>query len=253
MSRVSVPCHVKGTVALQVGDVRTSQGRPGVLVIDVTFPSVAPFELQEITFKNYYTAFLTIRVRQHTSTHTPAKWVTCLRDYCLMPDPHSEEGAQEYVSLFKQQMLCDMARVLELRLILRQPSPLWLSFTVEELQIYQQGPKDLGIWFQGSPTLPASGQYAFALQSPSMTFPKWLSHPVPCEQPAPLLEGTAGERPMATDLLLLEQGLPEPSRVSSEVQQMWALTEMIRASHTSTRIGRFDVDGCYDLNLLSYT
>ncbi|XP_057168082.1 nicolin-1 isoform X1 [Ursus arctos] len=165
MSRVSVPCHVKGTVALQVGDVRTSQGRPGVLVIDVTFPSVAPFELQEIMFKNYYTAFLSIRVRQHTSTHTPAKWVTCLRDYCLMPDPHSEEGAQEYVSLFKHQMLCDMARVLELRLILRQPSPLWLSFTVEELQIYQQGPK-----------------------SPSMTFPKWLSHPVPCEQPAPLIE-----------------------------------------------------------------
>uniref|UniRef100_A0A2K6K6I2 Nicolin 1, tubulin polyglutamylase complex subunit n=2 Tax=Rhinopithecus TaxID=542827 RepID=A0A2K6K6I2_RHIBE len=175
MSRILVPCHVKGTVALQVGDVRTSQGRPGVLVIDVTFPSVAPFELQEITFKNYYTAFLSIRVRQHTSAHTPAKWVTCLRDYCLMPDPHSEEGAQEYVSLFKH-------------------------------------------------------------QSPSMTFPKWLSHPVPCEQPAHLCEG-----------------LPDPSRVSSEVQQMWALTEMIRASHTSTRIGRFDVDGCYDLNLLSYT
>ncbi|XP_053455843.1 nicolin-1 isoform X3 [Nycticebus coucang] len=178
MSRVSVPCHVKGTIALQVGDVRTSHGRPGVLVIDVSFPSVAPFQLQEIMFKNYYTAFLSIRVRQHTSMHTPAKWVTCLRNYCLMPDPHSEEGAQEYVSLFKHQMLCDMARVLELRLILRQPSPLWLSFTVEELQIYQQGPK-----------------------SPSMTFPKWLSHPVPCEQPVPLLE----------------------------------------------------VDGCYDLNLLSYT
>ncbi|XP_053455842.1 nicolin-1 isoform X2 [Nycticebus coucang] len=196
MSRVSVPCHVKGTIALQVGDVRTSHGRPGVLVIDVSFPSVAPFQLQEIMFKNYYTAFLSIRVRQHTSMHTPAKWVTCLRNYCLMPDPHSEEGAQEYVSLFKH-----------------QPSPLWLSFTVEELQIYQQGPK-----------------------SPSMTFPKWLSHPVPCEQPVPLLEG-----------------LPDPSRVSSEVQQMWALTEMIRASHTSARIGRFDVDGCYDLNLLSYT
>lgn len=39
------------------------------------------------------------------------------------------------------QMLCDVARVLELRLILRQPSPLWLSFTVEELQVYQQGAK----------------------------------------------------------------------------------------------------------------
>ncbi|XP_031202257.1 nicolin-1 isoform X1 [Mastomys coucha] len=214
MSRVLVPCHVKSTVALQVGDMRTSQGRPGVLVVDVTFPNIAPFELQEIMFKNYYTAFLSIRVRQQTSLNTPTKWVTCLRDYCLMPDPHSEEGAQDYVSLFKHQMLCDMNRVLELRLILRQPSPLWLSFTVEELQICQQGPK-----------------------SPSLAFPKWLSHPVSNEQPAPHLE----------------QGLPDPSRVSSEVQQMWALTEMIRASHTSTRIGRFDVDGCYDLNLLSYT
>uniref|UniRef100_A0A2R9B8B5 Nicolin-1 n=1 Tax=Pan paniscus TaxID=9597 RepID=A0A2R9B8B5_PANPA len=206
MSRVLVPCHVKGTVALQVGDVWTSQGRPGVLVIDVTFPCVTPFE--GITFKNYYTA-----AGHGGSPHTPAKWVTCLWDYCLMPDPHSEEGAQEYVSLFKQQILCDMARISELHLILQQPSPLWLSFTVEELQIYQQGPK-----------------------SPSMIFPKWLSHPVPCEQPA-----------------LLHEGLPDPSRVSSEVQQMWALTEMIWASHTSARIGHFDVDGCYDLNLLSYT
>lgn len=47
MSLVPVPCHVKGTVALQVGDVRTSQGRPGVLVIDVTFPSLAPFEVSK--------------------------------------------------------------------------------------------------------------------------------------------------------------------------------------------------------------
>lgn len=41
--------------------------------------------------------------------HTPVKWVTCLRDYCLMPDPHSEEGAQEYVSLFKHQVSWDSA------------------------------------------------------------------------------------------------------------------------------------------------
>lgn len=47
MARVAVPCHIKSTVALQVGDMRTSQGRPGVLVIDVTFPSVPPFEVSE--------------------------------------------------------------------------------------------------------------------------------------------------------------------------------------------------------------
>uniref|UniRef100_A0A7N4NX31 Nicolin 1, tubulin polyglutamylase complex subunit n=1 Tax=Sarcophilus harrisii TaxID=9305 RepID=A0A7N4NX31_SARHA len=173
MSRVQVPCHIKGAVALQVGDVRTVQGRPGVLVIDVTFPTAGPIELQEITFKNYYTAFLSIRVRQPGS---PNKWITCLRDYCLMPNPHNEEGAQDYVSLYKH-------------------------------------------------------------QSPSSAFTKWLSHPAPYEQPA----------------LLLQQALPDPDKVSSEVQQMWMLTEMIRANRTTARIGRFDVDGCYDLNLLSYT
>lgn len=47
MSRMLVPCHVKSTVALQVGDMRTSQGRPGVLVVDVTFPNVAPFEVSD--------------------------------------------------------------------------------------------------------------------------------------------------------------------------------------------------------------
>ncbi|XP_044534274.1 nicolin-1 isoform X1 [Gracilinanus agilis] len=215
MSRVQVPCHIKGAVALQVGDVRTVQGRPGVLVIDVTFPTAGPFELQEITFKNYYTAFLSIRVRQLGSpNHSSNKWITCLRDYCLMPNPHNEEGAQEYVSLYKHQMLCNLEKVLELRLILRQPSPLWLNFTLEELQFFQHGP-----------------------QSPSSAFTKWLSHPAPYEQPS----------------LLLQQALPDPDKVSSEVQQMWMLTEMIRANRTTARIGRFDVDGCYDLNLLSYT
>lgn len=50
-------------------------------------------------------------------------------------------GLAGSLSVCMCQMLCDMSRVMELRLILRQPSPLWLSFTVEELQIYQQGPK----------------------------------------------------------------------------------------------------------------
>lgn len=193
-------------------------------------------------------------------------------------------------------MLCDVARVLELRLILRQPSPLWVSFTVEELQVYQQGAKvrdslswwpalsqgglsvagragggvgvggqdgetrgrpswKLASWesrklmrgtlcphmpliFAASHLLQSRRRFCslcpwgppseglresdcpvglcgpragfsqcsrrpgpwelvpglspssslFAFQSPSMTFPKWLSHPAPCEQPAPLLE-----------------------------------------------------------------
>lgn len=37
------------------------------------------------------------------------------------------------------------------------------------------------------------------------------------------------------------QELPDPEKVSTEVQQMWVLTEVIRARQAAARIGRFDV------------
>ncbi|XP_029455483.1 nicolin-1 isoform X6 [Rhinatrema bivittatum] len=110
-------------------------------------------------------------------------------------------------------MLCDLDQVTSLRLILRQPSPVWLHFNLEELQIYQCGQ-----------------------ESPQKGFPLWLSCLLPQEQP-----------------VKLHNGLPDADKVSSEVQQMWVLTEIIQANETAARIGRFDVDGCYDINLLSYT
>ncbi|XP_010716641.1 nicolin-1 [Meleagris gallopavo] len=86
-------------------------------------------------------------------------------------------------------MLCDMEQVTALRFILRQPSPAWLHFGIEELQLFPPGTKEL----------------------------------------------------------------PDPEKVAAEVQQMWALTEVTRARQATARIGRFDVDGCYDVNLLSYS
>ncbi|XP_027556574.1 nicolin-1 [Neopelma chrysocephalum] len=169
-------------------------------------------QVQEIVFRNFYTAFLSVRV-QRPGPGGSRRWVTCLRDLCLMPCPHTEEGSQDYFCLHRQQMLCDVDQVTAMRFILRQPSPVWLHFTIEELQIFPPGQK-----------------------SPQKDFPSWLSQLTPPEQPASL----HGE-------------LPDPEKVSTEVQQMWVLTEVIRARQAAARIGRFDVDGCYDVNLLSYT
>uniref|UniRef100_A0A8B9S8F1 Nicolin 1 n=1 Tax=Apteryx owenii TaxID=8824 RepID=A0A8B9S8F1_APTOW len=119
-------------------------------------------QLQEIVFRNFYTAFLSVRV-QRASAEGPRKWVTCLRDYRLMPSPHTEEGSQDYFSLFRHQMLCDVDQVTAVRFILRQPSPVWLHFTIEELQIYPPSQK-----------------------SPQKDFPSWLSQLTPPEQPANL-------------------------------------------------------------------
>ncbi|XP_048348130.1 nicolin-1 [Sphaerodactylus townsendi] len=209
-------CTIKSPVMLQVGDMKTEQGRPGVAVIDVMLPHSQTIDLQEIVFKNYYTAFLSLRVLRQSTTDggdgSPSKWVTCLRNYCLMPNLHAEQGSQDYFSVSRHQMLCDMDQVAAIRLILRQPSPVWLHFSIEELQL-----------------IPASQK------SPQKGFPAWLSCP-------------SQERPA-----ILHDGLPDADKVSSEVQQMWVLTEMLQASQPTAQIGRFDVDGCYDLNLLSYT
>ncbi|XP_024049438.1 nicolin-1 isoform X3 [Terrapene carolina triunguis] len=193
-------CTVRSPVALQVGDVKTDLAQPGVAVIDVALPPAQPLDLQEIVFKNSYTAFLTVRVQRRrpcdVGRASARKWVTCLWNHCLMPSPHTEAGSQDYFSLFRH-----------------QPSPVWLHFTLEELRLYPRGQQSL-----------------------QTDFPSWLSHLAPQQQPENL-----------------HGGVPDPEKVSTEVQQLWVLTEMIRANQTAARIGRFDVDGCYDINLLSYT
>uniref|UniRef100_UPI00398F04AA nicolin-1 isoform X4 n=1 Tax=Pristiophorus japonicus TaxID=55135 RepID=UPI00398F04AA len=174
MADDSIACIIKSPIALQAGDMKTDSAKPGVFVIEVTFPRERIINLQKITFKNYYTAFLTVRLQRRVTVESDRKllkWKTCLRNMCLMPNPHTENGAQDYFSIYRHQKV--------------------------------QGP--------------------------------WLSQLTP-------------ERP-----LNLSDGLPDPEVVASSVQQMWVLTEMVRNNPSTARVGRFDVDGSYDVNLLSYT
>lgn len=41
------------------------------------------------------------------------------------------------------------------------------------------------------------------------------------------------------------QDLPDPHTVSSSIQQMWALTEVMQTQQTTASVGRFDV-GLFD-------
>lgn len=60
-------------------------------------------QVQEIVFRNFYTAFLSVRV-QRPGPGGSQRWVTCLRDLCLMPCPHTEEGSQDYFCLHRHQV-----------------------------------------------------------------------------------------------------------------------------------------------------
>uniref|UniRef100_A0A4W3K9P7 Nicolin 1, tubulin polyglutamylase complex subunit n=1 Tax=Callorhinchus milii TaxID=7868 RepID=A0A4W3K9P7_CALMI len=204
MTEDSVACVIKTPVPLQIGDIKSNSGKPGVFAIDISFPRERGINLRAITFKNYYTAFLTIRIHRPVlseSDKKTAKWNTCTRNLPLMPNPHAEKGSQDYFSVHKHQMLCEPNGVTAMRLILRQPSPVWLSFSVEDIKLYECDQDNLQ---RGNGS--------------------WLSHLTPLERP-----------------LNLNVGLPDPEAVASSVQHMWLLTEMVRNTPTCTRVGRFDV------------
>lgn len=213
MTDSSVACTVKSPVALELGEAITAASRPGVFVIDVTFPHGQAVNIQEISFKNYYTAFLMVRMqRKDPDKDGSTKWITCLQNHCLMPNPHTEECSQDYFSIYRQQMLTEPDDVTLVRLILRQPSSAWLNFSLEEIKIH-----------------------LCANEDSERDVPAWFSNLTPVDQPPDL------------------EGLPDPQAVSSSIQQMWALTEVMQTHQTAAPIGRFDVDGCYDVKLLSYT
>ncbi|XP_028285172.1 nicolin-1 isoform X1 [Parambassis ranga] len=208
-----VACTVKPPVYLQIGDAKTDATHSGVCVVDVTLPFGKPVNIEEITFKNYYTAYVTVRLlRRSPGQDAPAKWCTVLRDLRLMDNPHTEGGSQDYYSIHRTQMQAEPDHVVSIRLILRQPSSAWLTFSLEEIRVFPHVEPD-----------------------PEKEVSDWLS-----------------------DLMLMDQhpdleGLPDPQTVSSSIQQMWALTEVMQSNQTTASIGRFDVDGCYDINLLSLT
>ncbi|XP_060593717.1 nicolin-1-like isoform X2 [Ruditapes philippinarum] len=49
------------------------------------------------------------------------------------------------------------------------------------------------------------------------------------------------------------EGVTNLEALSSTLQQLWALSEEVAAQQTNRALGRYEVDGCYEINLLSYT
>lgn len=61
--------------------------------------------MEEITFKNFYTAYLSVRLlRRSPGQDAAAKWSTALRDLPLMDNPHTEGGSQDYYSIHRTQV-----------------------------------------------------------------------------------------------------------------------------------------------------
>ncbi|XP_055882304.1 nicolin-1-like isoform X3 [Biomphalaria glabrata] len=226
-----INCTIKHTVTLSPssGRATASQGIPfhsGCKAIDVYFPSVINPEASEggeiigaVEFQNDYAAFITIRVKTKATDQAtkPASsdqdWKTVVNAFKLMPDCHAEMGSQDTFCITRKQFACDLNNVISLRFILQQPSPMWKDFNIHKIKLFKS----------------SGNRKHFAL-------PNWLTE-------------SGSSKPRRKEL----EGVPDIDILSSNLQQMWALAEEAAANQPEQSIGRYEVDGCYDINLLAYT
>ncbi|XP_061543267.1 nicolin-1 isoform X2 [Phycodurus eques] len=212
-----VACTLKPPVFLHFGaeDAKTHTRCSGVCVIDVTLPPGKTVNIETIDFKNFYTALVSVRLQRRRPGRegAAAEWRTALGDRPLMSNPHTEAGAQDYYSIHRNQMRVEPDDVSSVRLILKQPSSAWSTFSVEDVRIFPH-------------TQP----------EPDKELSDWLLA-LNLVDPDPHVQGPV-----------------DAASVSCSLRQMWALTQVMQSSQSSTTsVGRFDVDGCYDISLLSLT
>ncbi|XP_061147860.1 nicolin-1 isoform X2 [Syngnathus typhle] len=212
----AVACALKPPVFLHFGGSKMQVSCSGVCVIDASLPPGKTVNIETITFKNFYTALVSVRLRRRSPGRKGegGRWCTALRDCPLMTNPHAESGAQDYCSIDRKQMRMEPDDVSSVRLVLKQPSCAWLTFGVEDVRLFPR-----------------------AQPEPVGELSDWLS------------ALNLVERRLPT------QGSLDAASVSCRLQPMWALSQVTtRSSRSHTApVERFDVDGSYDINLLSLT
>ncbi|XP_022100799.1 nicolin-1-like isoform X2 [Acanthaster planci] len=177
--------------------------------------------LGNITFKNNYTAFITVKVKcKPQDEKEETRWRDCVRQLRLMPDPHTETASQAYFTVSKSEMLFEPTEVIAVRLVLQQPSPVWAHFGIEEVAIFPPEIKPERL----------TSVTTWLLENQHLT----------------------DSNPRQTSKKHSES-TPPVDKITAGLQHLWALTETMRANQTQVSLGRYDVDGSYEINLLSYT
>ncbi|XP_069693468.1 nicolin-1-like isoform X2 [Periplaneta americana] len=163
----AVEYTVRGPVAVSLDDEVTA---PGCLVIDLQFSS--PTQVGELMFRNYYTAWLAVLIKKDTKfcaktynvcdyngkqyvSATGNKvlgkntkqlddlgvWAVAIPRKTLMSNPHLEEGSQDLISISATESKVEWQNLETMRLILKQPSPVWKTFHIEEISLKKEIPR----------------------------------------------------------------------------------------------------------------
>uniref|UniRef100_A0A8D8TXY9 Nicolin-1 n=1 Tax=Cacopsylla melanoneura TaxID=428564 RepID=A0A8D8TXY9_9HEMI len=126
---------------------------PGLSILEINFPEAS--EVGEITVRNYYTAWLSVYIK-YVNVHTHVDyappdmqgqredisgWILSIPCRILMPNPHLEHGSHDLVSLVATDSLIEWKKILAIRMYLHQPSPIWRTYYVGEINVYKDLPR----------------------------------------------------------------------------------------------------------------
>ncbi|XP_046986212.1 nicolin-1-like [Schistocerca americana] len=190
-SRETVEFSVKGPIAVSLDEEQVTSH--GCSVVELQFQG--PSQVGELVFRNYYTAWLTVLVRTAVSGDAnatnasssaasatkddSAEWQVGIPQRILMPNPHLEPGSHDLFSIPATESLLEWNNLLALRLVLRQPSPVWRTFHVEELNVFRdpprRGPRPIQKTSTGSSAYIKEVSLTTVIQCQTVESLKWLA------------------------------------------------------------------------------
>ncbi|XP_065067095.1 nicolin-1-like [Rhopilema esculentum] len=212
-----IPCKIEKPFLLKIG-APDIEFHSGCSIIDVILPMNEGCKIDCIKFRNNYVASLSIRLKLKNE-NGDISWITVLRDFILMKNPYHEEGSQDRFTI--NEFTAQPENVVGARLILRQPSPHWSYFSLEDIQFY----------------LPPQDILLDKNSTRSLNETEIEREVVPNDE-LPHADIDVDVNELSTKFNGLVS-IASDSRVVNSLKKTAAL--------------RFDVDGSYDLNLLSYT
>ena len=78
------------------------------------------------------------KVGEVVSGRARMEWLVAIKRRKLMDNPHYETGSQDEVVILASESRVPLEEVIAMRFILRQPSPDWRSFSLEEISVYRE-------------------------------------------------------------------------------------------------------------------
>lgn len=152
--RETVEFSVKGPMGVSIDEHLSNSG---CAVLDLVFAE--PSQVGEIVFRNYYTMWLSILVKiksvstnkadsrmDEVAVEKPAcektsDWLRSIARKVIMQNPHYETGSQDIISIASSESEIEWKNLVAMRIILRQPSPVWKTFHIEEINVYKDLPR----------------------------------------------------------------------------------------------------------------